>query len=833
MFGQQQSSGARWALRWPLAYLAIAVQATTLSSQTATPEPRLRSEFAGICDRSRSSENPFYSNRTLHRLQERIDALEKTRAAPDADLAIPAIAEGELRGRLAFEYLRTGSFEEARDQAATALVRLDRDGLRVPGLWAYLKEVEASAIYQSAEDQNCLALGDGASCLLPVGPDAVHEMPDFARSARDHFLELLARNPNRVSARWLANLSNLLAGDEVDRIPSAMRLPPGAFEPPDGTTFVPWTNIGPRVLPTSPDLAGGAVMDDFDGDGHLDLISSSMDPCAPLVALRRTADGGFERASSTWGLDAQLGGLNLIHADFDDDGRLDLFVLRGAWFGTEGRTRNSLLLNRSGPTGEPRFEDVTAAVGLAHPAYPTQSAAAGDFDGDGDLDLVIANEAADIVIDPSQASNQVRSGFPLQLFRNELRSTTVQTAEPDSARHHKGPLRFTDIASASGLDDRSFSKGVAWGDVDNDGDLDLHVSNFGPNRLYLNLGPGAFPRFREAAAMAGVRGGDRRTFATWFFDFDQDGDLDLFAASYNVPSEVIAGNLLGLHLTAPDWSGRPDRLRSNPLVFRNESTPEGGVRFLPVSEELGLDFPVLAMGANYADLDNDGDPDIVLGTGMPDITAVHPNVVLRNEAGARFTDVTFASGMAHLQKGHGVAFGDVDRDGDLDLFHQLGGAFPYDRFSNALFLNPTRDATVTKPTGEEPGFLSLRLQGVADNHYGLGARLSIVVREGGQTRTVYAQVGTGGSFGGSSLETLVGLGSADAVERVVVRWPSGQTQTVTGFETGGTYELRQGHDTARRIDVARLPLRGAVTSAAGSTHDEDLGHEGRHGPEVH
>lgn len=803
----------------PWILLTLLAHAPTTWGQSAPPEARLEAEFDAICRQSRASANPFYTERDLEALQQQLAELERTRTHPEADLPVPAISEGELRGRLAFEYLRTGRFEDSRSQADTALARLEREEIRVPGLWGYLKEIEASALYQIAEDRNCLELGSGASCLLPVGPETVHEAPEFARAARDRFLELLERNPNRVSARWLANLSNLLAGDLPETIPASLRLPAGALLPREGVAFEPWPNLGPRVLPSGPDLAGGAVIDDFDGDGDLDLISSSMDPCAPFRALRRTGNGTFEEVAADWGLENQLGGLNLIHADFDDDGRLDLFVLRGAWFGGEGRTRNSLLLNRTAPDGQPRFEDVTVAAGLAYPAYPTQSAAAGDFDGDGDLDLVIANEAADIVIDPSQASNQVRSGYPLQLFRNELKAPSRN----DAAGSRSTNLRFTDIASASGLFERGFSKGVAWGDVDNDGDLDLYVSNFGPNRLFLNEGTRDAPRFRDVAADMGVTGGDRRTFATWFFDFDQDGDLDLFTASYNVPSEVIAGNLLGLHLTAPDWSGRPDRLRSNPLIFRNVTTEQEGPGFRPASEELGLDFPVLAMGANFADLDNDGDPDIVLGTGMPDISAVHPNVVLRNEGGTRFTDITFASGMAHLQKGHGVAFGDIDRDGDLDLFHQLGGAFPYDHFDNALFVNPTRSAsrpeTGTDARTEAPGFVVLRLRGRSDNHYGLGARIRLEVRDGQTRRTIHTQVGSGGSFGGSSLEQVVGLAAATAIEQLEVTWPSGATQIVTGLEPGSTYEIVQGEERARPVPSPPQPLRPILRSV-GDGHDQ-------------
>jgi len=555
-----------------------------------------------------------------------------------------------------------------------------------------------------------------------------------------------------------------------------------------------------------PDLAGGAVADDFDNDGFIDLVSSSMDPCSPLAALRSDGHGGFVDVTQEWGLDVQLGGLNLVHADFDNDGYLDLLVLRGAWFGKEGRVRNSLLRNALHEGHG--FTDITISAGLAYPAFPTQSAAVADFDGDGDLDLAIASEASDIVIDPSKASNHITNGYPFQLFRNLVRNQPEPHGQaPDKASRN---LRFVDITRQAGVWDRSFTKGVSWGDIDNDGDPDLYLSNFGPNRLLRNDTHDGVARFTDITQSAGVGGQDRRTFANWFFDFDQDGDLDLFVASYNVPADVVAGDMLGLKINTDAYMGRLDRLQSNPILFRNDGTePTGTTHFTDISNQAGLRRPILAMGANFGDLDSDGFPDVYLGTGMPDFSAIHPNVVLRNSHGQRFEDLTFDLGMAHLQKGHGVAFADLDHDGDIDLFHQLGGAFPYDRFPNALFINPLSES------GRPPAWTVLQLEGQQDNRFGVGARLEVIVGTPRGKRTVYATVGAGGSFGESSLRSHIGLADASTIERINVSWPSGVKESIPGGAINRYYRVLQGKRVLIPMNPPRISIGRSGSKAPG------------------
>ncbi len=180
-----------------------------------------------------------------------------------------------------------------------------------------------------------------------------------------------------------------------------------------------------------------------------------------------------------------------------------------------------------------------------------------------------------------------------------------------------------------------------------------------------------------------------------------------------------------------------------------------------------------------------------------------PNVALRNLEGSGFEDVSFISGLAHLQKGHGVAFGDVDNDGDLDLFQQLGGAYPFDAFANALYQNPGQDAS----------WVVLRLRGKQANRFGVGARLAVRVVENGATRTIHEVAGSGGSFGGSSMQQEIGLGEATRIESVEILWPgSGTRQILADLPLRRWIEITEGEAEYRVLEVA------PVTFPLGAEH---------------
>ena len=733
----------------------------------AAPLAAAADDFTHACRRLQDGANPYFGTRLADELQARL-------ASNGAD--------PELLAELGSELLRLGDTEAAiaHLSAATRALAASPDVRPTIPEWNL-----ALAHLQRAEDLNCVhhagataAKGNRAaqhgqgrpvrrsadSCILPLAASAVHARPEHARAAGDLFLAMLEEGrpggPWRRRARWLLNVARRLTGDFPDDVPAHLRIDENAFAS-DALPGGRWRNLGPELGIDVLDLAGGAVADDFDGDGVLDLITSTWDPCGPLRAFRGDGRGGYVDTGDAWGLGGQLGGLNLIHADYDGDGRLDLLVLRGAWLLEEGRIRNSLLRNELGGDAG-RFVDATEAAGLAEPAWPTQAAAWGDYDGDGDLDLYVGNEA-------SEAHE-----YPSQLFRNS------------------GDGRFEDVAATAGVTNLRYAKGVAWGDVDNDGDLDLFVSNFGANRLYLNE-DGVF---RDDAIAVGVTEPERESFATWFFDYDNDGDLDLFVGDYRDQATEVVASYMG-----------SDPGVGQPLLYRNDCGPAPGcggrLRMTEVSRSLGIRRPALPMGANYGDLDNDGWLDFYLGTGEPDLASLMPNVMYRYN-GRRFEEVTFAGGFGHLQKGHGVAFGDLDRDGDMDILHQLGGFYPTDTFGNALFENP----------GSDNAWITLRFAGAGPagsgaNRFGVGSRVALSVSGPGGKRTIHRLVGSGGSFGGNSMQLEAGLGDAERIDEIRVRWAgSGTAQVFEDVQPRGVYRVSERADVLERVDESPFRLGG-------------------------
>jgi hypothetical protein len=554
------------------------------------------------------------------------------------------------------------------------------------------------------EVDNCLLHHNREMCLFPLSEAARHRLDDGARKAFGHFKSYLERNPDNLEVRWLLNIAAMTLGKHPDGVPERFRIGPESFASPvDPGRF--WDVAGPAGLAYS-DNAGGSVADDFDGDGLLDIVVSSRDPCEPLRLYLSLGDGTFEELIDEASLGGQLGGLNITQADYDGDGRLDLFVMRGGW---ETAIRNSLLRNLEGPGGGVVFEDVTSRAGLGGPAHRTQSAAWADYDGDGHLDLFLANEFS----------------FS-QLFRN------------------RGDGTFEDVTVKAGMRFRSLTKGATWGDVDNDGRPDLYVSNFGErNLLFLNRGGG---RFDEVGRERGVAE-PIYSFTTWFWDYDNDGWQDLLAVTLLQTVDEVAREYLG-------QPQKDETLR----VYRNR----GDGTFEDATAALGLARNIPTMGANFGDIDNDGYLDVYLGTGAPSYGMLIPNRMFLNEQGKRFVDVTTATGTGHLQKGHGVAFADLDNDGDEDVFANMGGAFPGDKYPNALFENP----------GHGHDWIAVQLVGKVGNRWGVGARIRVVLDQGGKETERFRWVTSGGSFGASPLMQHIGLGAEAEIVRIEIDWPA-------------------------------------------------------------
>jgi hypothetical protein len=586
----------------------------------------------------------------------------------------------------------------------------------------------AVAHLRFGETRTCIDYPNPENCVFPLRVGGRHRDPGGATQAAQLFETYLAEHPEDFEIRWLLNISYMALGGYPDDVPPRYLIPPDVFESP--IDVGPFPNVARALGVDSFDSAGGAIIDDFNNDGYLDIFTSTMEHLNHARHFRNNGDGTFEDVSNEAGLAQQTGGLNAVHADYDNDGDYDVYILRGGWYYPEP---NSLLRNR----GDGRFEDVTEQAGLLVQTAATQTACWADLDNDGDLDLYVGAE--------SRRERPARN----QLFINRGDGTFSEEAEP------------------RGVTNDRFCKGVTAGDFDNDGDSDIYVSNFGAaNRLYLNDGAG---RFQDVARYAGLED-SAETFATWFWDFDNDGWLDIFVAGYHVDMEDSVRSYLGL-----SHRGTPIRL------YRNLQ----GKRFVDLAQQAGLTRAYLPMGANFGDIDNDGFLDFMLGTGEPSLHNLMPNVVLKSVGGERFVDVTTSGRFGSLHKGHGIAFGDLDNDGDQDIYAQLGGMMGGDRFYNALYENP----------GHGHHWIALDLVGRTSNRNAIGARVNIsVVNESGQRRQIHRVISSGGSFGGNTFRMEAGLGDARRIETIEVWWPTSNTrQRFSEVPLDRMFRIEEGH----------------------------------------
>ena len=646
-----------------------------------------------------------------------------------------------MRGELAELELRLGNEREAIE------LLLGCQQLIEPTLQEMPKEKAAAlandlefmlgvAYMRLAETQNCCNRHTPESCVVPIRGTGLHANAYGATEATRCFERVLQRaTPNSTAwlrALWLYNIAHMTLGQYPDKVPEQWRVPAEAFA--DSQEFPNFANASQGQGLDTFSLAGGAIADDFNGDGRLDIVASNSDTDGQ-IRFFENHHGKFADSTRSAGLIGLLGGLNLVQTDYDNDGFLDVLVLRGGWFQTGGRHPNSLLHNN----GDGTFSDVTFSANLRSRA-PTQTASWADYDNDGDLDLYIGNETTRTVPIYSE------------LFRNNADGT------------------FTDVAGEAGVRNNRFTKAVVWGDYDHDGLPDIYVSNFGQaNRLYRNQGDGTFV---DEAQRLGVTG-PLRSFPVWFWDFNNDGALDLFVTSYVDDISWLAAHALDVQPLDAPYEIEP------PALYQGN----GGGSFSHVSERYQLTAPTSPMGSNFGDLDHDGFLDFYLGTGEPEYQNLMPNVMYHNQQGKGFADVTMAGRFGHLQKGHAVVFADLDQDGDQDVFEQLGGAYPGDGFYDALFENP----------GFGNSWIVVRLVGRQSNRAALGARLHLRVKQGDSTRSIYKHVNSGGSFGANPLEQSIGIGAAKQIESLEIFWPTtGKTQVFRDLPANQAIRIVEG-----------------------------------------
>jgi tetratricopeptide (TPR) repeat protein len=645
---------------------------------------------------------------------------------------------------LAQLYAYTGRMEDSVREwkAAYDLAQTDEPAA-LPNLeeslgtsYLHLSEIE-NGIYRNNSD---------IDLFPPLHPNQSFKKTEESKQAIKYFLEFLQQQPDDLGVRWQLNLAYVTLGEYPSGVPAAFLIPEKDFaSKQDVGRFVDVASAAGLNIFRS---AGGLLVDDFDNDGLLDAVVSSQDMCDPVHFFHNNGDGTFADRTKEAGLLNILGGLNMVAADYNNDGCIDILVLRGGW---EFPQRMSLMRNNCNGT----FTDVTDASGLGSTLVESQSAAWADIDNDGFLDLFVANENG-----------------PAKLF------------------HNKGDGTFEEIGHAAGIDQVAYSKGIAAADYDGDGYMDFYVSNQnGPNFLYHNNGN---LTFTEVGRQAGVQE-PAYSFATWFFDYDNDGWPDIFVENF-LPSVAES---------VKTYVGGPRNAETMKL-YRNRHDGT----FEDVTEQVGLDKVYMPMGANFGDIDNDGYLDIYLGMGAPSYTTMMPHELLRNDQGKSFFNVTQSSGTGELHKGHGIAFADLTRHGREDIVAVIGGAVPGDKHTMRVFANP----------GNRNNWLNVRLVGVKTNREAIGAQIHVTVQDGNATpRSIYRTVGQTSSFGTNPAEQNIGLGPGAHDVTLDISWPASKTrQHFTGVAVDQFIQIKEFANEYTRRDLHPFNFPKPSTSPAAS-----------------
>ncbi|HKZ31167.1 MAG TPA: CRTAC1 family protein [Vicinamibacteria bacterium] len=508
----------------------------------------------------------------------------------------------------------------------------------------------------------------------------------------------------------------------------------------------------------------GVAWIDYDNDGWSDALVLSGTQLqegtrqerawppgeAPSNRLYRNQhDGSFRDVTDVAGLRRTGWASAVCAGDYDNDGWLDLFI---TYHG-----QNVLYRNRAG-----RFEDVTAAAGLATSGTRWGSGCSFlDYDRDGKLDLFVANY---LVLDlktaqePGEGVNCLWKGIPVNCGPKGLKTDT------SLLYHNEGDGRFRDVSEASGVASVKgrYAMTAAGFDADADGWIDIYVAcDSTAAILFRNNRDGSFTDVAVASGAAlSEFGNEQAGMGLGVLDFDGDGRLDLFKTHF-----------------ADDI----------PALYRNLG--RGQFEDVAMAAGLAVQNRFVQWGAGGADLDNDGRADLFYATGnvYPEIEALlphyphrSPKIVFRNLGDSRFDDVSDSSGpgasAAHSSRG--VAFGDYDNDGDLDV----------------LVMNMNeRPSLLRNDYSGGNGWLSLQLEGTKSNRAGIGA--TVVVTAGGR-REARAVLSQSSYYSHDDLRLHFGLGLASAAERVEVRWPSGAVDVLQVVPAGRPRTVREGESPA-------------------------------------
>jgi hypothetical protein len=625
---------------------------------------------------------------------------------------------------------------------------------------SFRKEIQkdlALAYLRLGEQDNCISNHSSESCIFPIQGKGIHQNTSGSERAIGIYESVLKEDPSDLESKWLLNIAYMTLGKYPGGVPEYLLIP--NLDSDTTNEINPFEDIAADLGIDVKNMAGGSIMEDFDNDGYLDLVTSAWGLNEGMHYFKNSADGTFEDISETSKLKKFTGGLNMMQTDYNNDGLKDIFVTRGAWQLEYGRQPNSLFKNN----GDGTFTDVTFESGLVS-MYPTQTATWNDFNNDGWLDLFIGNE--------SSIGNYNAKIYPCEFYLNNQDGT------------------FTELAQKAHCNLTYYVKGVTSGDYNNDGWQDLFISTLNGEKFLLkNKGiKGAKVEFEDVTVLASLDKEKNKSFPTWFWDYDNDGWLDIFVGDYSF------NNSLGYYAAA-EHLNMPKENTGQACLYKNNRDGT----FSNITKQSGLFKTAYSMGSNFGDIDNDGYLDMYLGTGNPNYQSLVPNKMFKNIGGQKFKDVTTSAKVGSLQKGHGVSFGDMDNDGDQDIYIEMGGAYIGDAFQSSFYLNPRQ---------KDNNWICVYLEGTNSNRAAIGSRIKITFKEDGKLRSVYRDVNSGGSFGASPLRREIGLGKARIIDEIEIKWHgSGTIQIFKSILPNQFIRIKEGNNTVEKIHLKNFVFK--------------------------